>query len=97
MSVTNETLVQMLNHLIETCKDGEKGYREASEEINHHYYRSVFSEFARQRGRFVSELQGFVRELNAEPDQKGSFAGVLHRGWMNLKWRQKQPAMNGNL
>ena len=82
-----ELIVSLLNHLIETCKDGEKGYRKASEEISHAYYRMLFNEFARQRSQFAVQLQGYVRTLNAEPDRKGSMAGVFHRGWMGIKSR----------
>jgi len=81
----NEEITVLLNGLIQTCKDGEKGYSEAADSIKNGYYRVLFKEFARQRGQFASKLQGCVRKLGYDPERKGSMAGTLHRGWMNLK------------
>lgn len=85
MTASLETQVSLLNHLIEVCKDGEKGYRQASEETKHPFYTSVFGECARKRRNYAVQLQGVVRSLHAEPDQTGSFAGAFHRSWMNVK------------
>ena len=38
-----------------------------------------------QRSTFVGELQTLVRELGGDPENSGSIAGALHRGWMNIK------------
>jgi uncharacterized protein (TIGR02284 family) len=77
--------VTLLNGLIEICKDGEKGFREAAEDIDIGYYQILFSEYARQRSQFASALQQEVRKLGGVPDRKGSMAGTVHRGWMNLR------------
>ena len=77
--------IELLNELIVTCKDGEKGYREASEGIQNPFYRMMFSEYSRQRSKFASELQAQVVMLGGQPDRKGTVKGALHRGWMNLK------------
>lgn len=80
-----EKVISVLNNLIEICKDGEKGYREASEGIQNGYFQVLFSEYSRQRRKFASQLQMHVRDLGGEPDRKGSLVGTIHRGWMNLK------------
>lgn len=82
--MTNE-YVTLLNGLIEICKDGEKGFREAAEDIEIGYYQILFQEYARQRSQFASALQQEVRKLGGNPDRKGSMAGTIHRGWMNLR------------
>jgi uncharacterized protein (TIGR02284 family) len=84
MTDTNK-VITALNQLIETCKDGEKGYREAADGIHNGYFHILFKEYARQRGQFVSQLRTQVRFLGGEPERKGSVAGTLHRGWMNLR------------
>jgi uncharacterized protein (TIGR02284 family) len=81
----NQKLIVALNNLIETCKDAEKGFREASESIENAFYQVLLSEFSRQRGQFAKRLQARVRTLGGSPERKGSLAGTLHRGWMNLK------------
>lgn len=77
--------ITLLNGLIEICKDGEKGFREAAEDIDIGYYQILFQEYARQRSQFASALQQEVRKLGGNPDRKGSMAGTIHRGWMNLR------------
>jgi uncharacterized protein (TIGR02284 family) len=74
-----------LNDLIETCKDGEQGFREAAEGVRDPALRQIFTEYARQRTQFASELQNQVRRLGDEPATSGSASASLHRGWMNLK------------
>jgi uncharacterized protein (TIGR02284 family) len=85
MSQKNSRTIELLNELIVTCKDGEKGYREASEGIENPFYRMMFSEYSRKRAKFASELQAQVVLLGGQPDRKGTVKGALHRGWMNLK------------
>lgn len=85
MSGENTQIVSLLNGLIETCKDGEKGYREASEGVENAFYRMLFQEYSRQRSKFASELRGQVVMLGGHPDRKGTVKGAIHRGWMNLK------------
>ena len=77
--------ISLFNGLIEICKDGEKGFREAAEDIEIGYYQILFNEYARQRSQFASALQQEVRKLGGNPDRKGSMAGTLHRSWMNLR------------
>lgn len=85
MLQSKDKLIAELNLLIDTCKNGEKGFREAAEGVCNAYYQMRLNEYARHRGMFASELQGQVRKLGGDPDRKGTLAGSLHRGWMNLK------------
>ncbi len=80
-----EKVISVLNGLIETCKDGENGFREAAEAVSNAFHRMLLQEYSRQRGKFAAELQGVVRRLGSDPDRKGSIAGTIHRGWMNMK------------
>jgi len=68
--------------LIETCKDGEEGYRQAAENIKNPEYKSFFEQQLLERGRFASELQGHI---TAETKDSGSVAGAVHRAWIGLK------------
>jgi uncharacterized protein (TIGR02284 family) len=85
MGGQNDQTIELLNELIVTCKDGEKGYREASEGIQNPFYQMMFGEYSRKRSKFASELQAQVVMLGGQPDRKGTVKGALHRGWMNLK------------
>lgn len=85
MEIRNEEVVSTLNGLIETCKDGQNGFQTASEEVKNPQLKQLFGGFARQRAQFAAELQGEVRSLGGDPEQTGSTAAAIHRGWMDIK------------
>ena len=84
-TTSNDNVITTLNGLIETCKDGQNGFKEAAEGVEHADLKPLFYEFSQQRSQFVGELQGLVRELGGDPESSGSIAGALHRGWINIK------------
>ena len=85
MAISNDNVISVLNNLIETCKDGQEGFKQAAENVKNSSLRSLFHEYSMQRAQFVGELQDEVRHLGGDPENTGSFAGTLHRGWMNIK------------
>ncbi len=81
----NRTLIATLNELIETCKDGEQGFKDAADAVKDSHLRATFVEISRQRSQFAAQLQNEVSRLGGEPDTGGHVTGALHRGWMNLR------------
>jgi len=81
----NNDAVSTLNSLIETCKDGQKGFTEAAEALQSAAIKATFLEYARERAQMAAELQAEVRRLGGDPDKSGSMSGSIHRGWINLK------------
>ena len=77
--------ISTLNDLIETCKDGEQGFKTAADAIRDPSVKQLFLGYAQQRAQFAAELQREVTALGAEPERSGSVTASLHRGWMNLK------------
>jgi uncharacterized protein (TIGR02284 family) len=82
---TNDEIVSTLNGLIETCRDGQEGFKEAAEGVKRSDLKSVFYEYSQQRAGYVGDLQSLVQTLGGDPENTGSFAGTLHRGWINIK------------
>ena len=80
----NDNAVSVLNSLIETCKDGEKGFKEAAEGLKSAAIRAKFLEYSRERGQMLTELQAEVRRLGGDPETSGSMSGAVHRGWLDL-------------
>jgi uncharacterized protein (TIGR02284 family) len=79
-------IISTINNLIETLKDGQKGFKEAADAVNDPRLKSLFTEYSQQRSGFASELQTQARSVSeAEPETGGSAAGAMHRGWINLK------------
>jgi uncharacterized protein (TIGR02284 family) len=83
--MTSETIAATLNSLIETCKDGQEGFRVAASDVKNAELKTLFSEFSLQRSQFVGELQTLVRMLGEDMEKTSSVAGAVHRGWINLK------------
>jgi uncharacterized protein (TIGR02284 family) len=78
-------VISTLNGLIETCRDGQEGFRTAAEGVKSAELRGLFHGYAQQRADFVGALQAEVRRLGGDPEQTGSLAASLHRGWMGLR------------
>ncbi len=82
---TNDEVISILNSLIETCKDGEEGFRTAGDAVENPDIRTLFHLFGQQRARFASELNNEVLRHGGEPAESGHVAASLHRGWLHLK------------
>lgn len=85
MALSTSEFISVLNNLIETCKDGENGFREAAQEIRNPELKALFLDFANQRGQYAVELQQRVSQLGQTPENTGSVAASLHRRWIDLK------------
>jgi uncharacterized protein (TIGR02284 family) len=85
MAESTKDYVSTLNDLIQTCKDGEEGFRDSAEHIERQDLRSIFNEYSRQRSQFATELQTVVSRIGGDPEKSGSVGASLHRGWINLK------------
>jgi uncharacterized protein (TIGR02284 family) len=77
--------ISVFNDLIETSKDGEKGFRTSAEDTRNGELKSVFVARARDCAKAAADLQQIVTRLGGEPDSGGSVAGAVQRGWVNLK------------
>ena len=78
-------VASVLNDLIETCKDGQEGFKKAAEKVKESSLKSLFSKYSAQRAAYAQELQSAVTQLGGEPETSGHVAAALHRGWINLK------------
>ena len=84
MDVNNA--VSVLEELIQTCKDGQKGYQEAAAKIKRTDLKTFFNEQSQERGRFATELEAELSRVG-KGDKKlsGSTLGTLHRAWIDTK------------
>lgn len=83
--MADDKTIATLNNLIETCKDGQEGFKQAAEGVVRSDIKTLFYELGQQRTKFAGELQALVRELGGDPETTSSTAGALHRGWINIK------------
>jgi len=78
--------VSVLEDLIETCKDGQKGYQDAASHVKRSDLKTYFNEQSLERSRFAGELEAELVRLG-KPDKKvsGSVSASLHRAWIDTK------------
>jgi len=80
----NNEFVSVVSHLIERCKDGQKGYKHASEDIQDQDLKHLFRQYSVQRDTMITELQDALHRMGQTQDESGSVEGKVHRTWMDL-------------
>ncbi|MFD2725082.1 ferritin-like domain-containing protein [Hyunsoonleella rubra] len=80
-----EKISKNLNELLMKNYDAEKGYKNAAENVESHTLRQFFDRMASERGEFARELKTEILRFGEEPKDSGSFKGLVHRNWMDLK------------
>ncbi|GAA2747201.1 hypothetical protein GCM10009868_35680 [Terrabacter aerolatus] len=74
--------------LVETLKDGEKGFTSAAEKLrdsDRAEWATTLQRLAEQRAGFRREIVEMGHEYGDDVDESGSAAAALHRGWISLK------------
>lgn len=84
MALTHD-ITDTLNDLIQICVDGEEGFRAAAEALEDPGLRDELLDYSAERRRFRDELHSRVAAGGEDPIERGSVAGALHRGWIDLR------------
>jgi uncharacterized protein (TIGR02284 family) len=84
-NLAHDETVAALNQLLEKNYDAEQGYKNALVDAKNPSLKSYFTRQAANRSQYVNELDKAIRDLNADPIEKGSTTGSLHRTWMDIK------------
>lgn len=83
--MSNDDIIDTLNDLIETSKDGEYGFRTSAEYLRDPALKQSFTTRAEECRQAAAELQQLVVTLGGTAEDSGSAAGALHRGWVAVK------------
>src|SRR6476469_9493148 len=78
-------VVSTLNDLIETCKDGEEGFRTCAEDIADPQLKTFFTTRAQGCSSAAAELQQLVEAYGGKPETTSSVSSSLHRRWVDIK------------
>lgn len=78
-------VVAVLNRLIETCKDGEKGFMVCAQDLTDTQLKNSFTARAEECAAAALELQNLVRKLGGVAESTSSVSGMLHRRWVDIK------------
>lgn len=83
--MSKDTL-DIIDKLIETCRDGQEGYRDAAEHTKTPELREFFNRQSLERAQFAGELENVAQRLGEpDPDRGTSMSNKLHRAWFDLK------------
>jgi uncharacterized protein (TIGR02284 family) len=78
-------VVDVLNDLIETSKDGEYGFTTCAERATSVELKETFLRRASDCARAASALQALVVEYGGKAEDSGTVAGAVHRGWVSVR------------
>ena len=87
MSNSLSDTISTLNRLIETCKEGQEGFRLAAEAVtDDEDLKGFLFSCSLQRSKFSGELANEVIQLGEpSPKEESTVTSALHRGWINLR------------
>lgn len=83
--MVDRNVIETLNNLLETTKDGESGFRTCSDAVTNPQLKTIFETAARRCDEGAAELEAKIRSLGGDPTETGTVSGALHRAWTNIK------------
>lgn len=81
----NDEVIDTLNSLLESSRDGEFGFTECAEHVKAQDIKTLLLRHADECRGAAAELAGQIRQLGGEPDEGGTTSGALHRGWVSVR------------
>jgi uncharacterized protein (TIGR02284 family) len=83
--MSERTELEVLNHLLEVCRDSQHGFKYAAQHVGNVAVRDLFAMLSAERARFADDLAPHVHRLGGQATSDGTTAAALHRGWMNVR------------
>ena len=81
----NNDLIDTLNNLIETSRDGDKGFTTCAEDAKDASLRAYFTICATRCRNSVQTLEELVKSHGGKPELSGSMLAPVNRAWLNLR------------
>ena len=82
----NARTIKLLQELVDTCRDGQSGYRDAADHVTDSHLREFFNEQSLARAGFAGDLeQEMIRLGKADPDTSGSAGAGIRHAWIDFK------------
>ena len=78
-------IIDTLNTLIETSRDGDNGFTACAEDAKEASLRAYFTICATRCRESVHTLEELVKHYGGLPEASGSVLGSLNRAWLNLR------------
>ena len=81
----NGDAIDTLNNLLESCRDGEYGFRECAEHTKAHAIKTILNLRSDDCKSAAAELQELIICMGGKPEEGGTASEALHRGWVAVK------------
>ncbi|MBU1353355.1 MAG: PA2169 family four-helix-bundle protein [Gammaproteobacteria bacterium] len=81
----NDDVVDVLNDLLESSRDGEYGFHASAEHAESGELKGILQRHSRECAAAAVELEHEIRRLGGDPASGGTVSGALHRGWVSVK------------
>ena len=81
----NADSAKAVNHLIERYIDAQKGFLDASEEVDDSGLKRFFTDKSAQRKAFSEDLQNAMIKAGLKYETTGSAEAAAHRAWIDIK------------
>ncbi|MEO8103910.1 MAG: PA2169 family four-helix-bundle protein [Betaproteobacteria bacterium] len=81
----NDEIIDTLNTLIETSRDGENGFTACAEDAEDAALRAYFTICATRCRESVHTLAELVKHYGGSPEPSGSVLAPLNRAWLDLR------------
>jgi uncharacterized protein (TIGR02284 family) len=78
-------VIDVLQDLVECCKDGEYGFRASAEQADRADLKTLLLQRADDCRAGAHELNQLIRECGGKAEDGGSAMGAIHRGWVAVK------------
>ena len=85
MTADSDEVIDILNELLESCRDGEYGFKTSADHATSVDLKTTLVRHAEECRTAGQELEALIRQLGGEPDEGGSVSGALHRGWVSVR------------
>ena len=81
----NNEVIDTINTLIETSRDGDIGFTACAEDAKDASLRAYFTICATRCRESVNVLAELVKQHGGTPEASGSVLGSINRAWLNLR------------
>jgi uncharacterized protein (TIGR02284 family) len=77
--------IKIVQDLIDSCGDGQNGYRDAAEHVTDSNLRHFFNQASLERAGFAGELEQELINLGeADPGRTGTVGAAARRAWIDV-------------
>ncbi|MES2942996.1 MAG: PA2169 family four-helix-bundle protein [Pseudomonadota bacterium] len=83
--VDKDDVIDTLNDLLESCRDGEYGFRECAEHSKAQDIKVLLTRHSAECRAAGYELLTLIQQLGGKADDGGTASGAMHRGWVSVR------------